>query len=321
MKAAIVREFGHPPVYGDFADPDVRAGETAVIVRAAAANALAVMRAAGTHYSAGTELPFVPGVDGAGRLADGRRVYFGFVRPPFGSMAEKASVPNAFCIPLPEGMDEATAAAAGNSGLSCWIPLTRRARIAPGESVLVNGASGSAGRMAVQVAKHLGAQKVIATGRNPGRLKLAAELGADVTLSLDQPPAALREALRREAHDAKVGVVLDYLWGPSAEVLLDALGGPNAPRGSDRVRYVQVGSSSAPTIQLDGAKLRSSGVELLGSGIGSSPHGDIVSSITEFFQAYVTAPFRVDFEAQPLSAVEATWARVRGPKRIVFTVP
>jgi NADPH:quinone reductase-like Zn-dependent oxidoreductase len=321
MKAAIVREFGHPPCYGDFADPSPQPGDTVVSVTATAVSTLVRGRASGTHYSADARLPFVPGVDGVGRTPDGRRVYFAFPRPPFGSMAERAAIPSARLIPLPDGLDDATVAAAANPGMSCWVPLTLLAPIRPGESVLVNGATGISGRMAVQVAKHLGARKVVATGRDEAKLRTLPELGADVVLSLGQPAETLRDVVRKEARDSQIGVVLDYLWGPTAETILAALGGPDAPRGASRIRYVQVGDLAGTTISLAASKLRSSGVEILGSGLGAVANQDLFTGIRQFLQALFTARFRVAIDAHPLSDVERAWTVATKEKRLVFTVP
>lgn len=321
MKAAIVREFGRPPEYGDFEEPTPRPGETVVSVSAAAVSTLVRSRVAGVHYSADRALPQVPGIDGVGRTPDGRRVYFLFPRRPFGSIAERTTVANDRLIPLPDELDDVTAAAAGNPGMSCWIPLTLLAPIPSGESVLINGATGIAGRMAIQVAKHLGARKVIATGRDESKLRTLVALGADVVLPLSQPPETLRDAVRKEVHDAEVGVVLDYLWGPYAEAILGAIGGPDGPRGASRIRYVQVGSLAGPTITLDAAKLRSSGVEILGSGIGSTSEKAIAAGLSRFLSALASARFRIETEVRPLSDVERAWSDSSGERRLVFTVP
>jgi NADPH:quinone reductase-like Zn-dependent oxidoreductase len=321
MKAAVVRALGQTPTYGDFEDPQPRPGEVTVSVTAAAVSPIVIARASGIHYSAETKLPFVPGVDGTGRTPEDQPVFFAFPRPPFGSMAERAPVRSNFVVPLPEGIDPVAAAAAANPGMSCWLPLTTRARIRPGESVLVNGGTGSAGRMAIQVAKHLGARKVIVTGRDETMFPALSELGADVVLSLRQPAPELRDAIRRETADSEVGVVLDYLWGPSAEAIIDALGGPNAPRGASRVTFVQIGTLSGPTISLPGAKLRSSGVEILGAGLGSSTSEELVTGIGEFLKAFVAGRFKVEFAAYPLTEVERAWSGASGGKRLVFTVP
>jgi NADPH:quinone reductase-like Zn-dependent oxidoreductase len=321
VKAAVVREFGRPPQYGDFPEPTPTPGETPVSVAAAAVSTLVRSRASGAHYSGSADLPFVAGIDGVGRTPDGRRVYFLFPRPPFGSMAERTVVSTERLIPVPDVLDDTTAAAAGNPGIASWIPLTVLARVLPGESVLINGATGAAGRLAIQVAKYLGARKVIATGRDEAKLRTLEELGADVVLSLGQPAEALRDALRREAADAQVGVVLDYLWGPPAETIFAALGGPNAPRGASRIRYVQVGALAGPTISLDSAKLRSSGIEILGSGLGSLTDQQIVVALGPFLATFAQARFRIAIDRQPISNVDAAWDGSPTEKRLVFSIP
>jgi len=321
VKAAVVREFGHPPSYGEFDDPLVRPGETVVSASASAVTPLAIGRASGTHYSSDTKPPFVPGVDGVGTTPDGRRVYFSFIRPPYGSLAERVPVRAGFMAPVPDGLNDASAAAAAISGMSCWVPLTRRARVVSGESVLVNGATGAAGRMAVQVAKHLGAQRVIATGRNEAKLRALTELGADVVVPLGDLGDPFRETIRREAAESKVGVVLDYLWGRSAEVLVDILGGPDGPRGTSLVRFVHIGSMMGPTASIPGAKLRSSGLEILGTGLGSTPNPEIVVAIGEFLGACAASHFRVDADVHPLSEVGTLWTPAVDDKRVVFSIP
>jgi NADPH:quinone reductase-like Zn-dependent oxidoreductase len=321
VKAAIVRELGRPPSYGDFEDPTVRPGETMVSVTAAAVSPLVRSRASGEHYTAGASLPFVPGIDGVGRTADGRRVFFAFPRPPFGSLAALVPVASHHLVDLPDDLDDVTAAAAANPGMSCWVPLTQLAPVRSGESVLVNGATGTAGRMAVQVAKFLGASKVIATGRDETKLRELSGLGADILLPLRPPMEAFRDAVRTVAREARVGVVLDYLWGPSAEAILAGLQGPDAPRGASRVRFVQVGNMAGPTISLASTTLRSSGVEILGSGLGSSTLESLFVGMSQFLQTFPKARFQVVTEAHPLSEVERAWESVAPEKRLVFTVP
>ncbi len=320
MKAAVVHAFGQPPRYDDFPPPPDREAAIRLRVSAAAASPLARSRVAGAHYSSSAAPPFVAGVDGVGLGADGRRRYFFLPAPPYGAMAEEVVVAEAQTVLVPEGLESTVAAAAANSGMSCWVPLTRLAPLRAGESVLVNGATGAAGRMAVQVARHLGAAHVVATGRNPAKLEALEPLGADVRLPLGEADARLRDEVRRWARELRVGVVLDYLWGPSASALLAALGGPNAPRGPDRIRFVQIGAVSGDSIPLPSAPLRSSGVEILGSGIGSSSPDTTVAAIGEFLAALGREHFAVDFERFPLREVERSWGTERDRRR-VYSIP
>src|ERR1700733_3199212 len=156
MKAAIVTVSGRPPVYADFAEPTAGDGEVLVDVAAAPLSHVTRYRASGTHYSSAGSLPFVGGLDGVG-LAGEKGVYFVCPAAPCGSMAERTVVQALHLVPLPDGLDDATAAAIAIPAMSSWAALTVRSKIAPGQVVLVNGATGISGRLAVQIAKHLGA--------------------------------------------------------------------------------------------------------------------------------------------------------------------
>jgi len=305
MKAAIVVEVDKAPIYGDFKETFPQRGEVQVTVAAAALSNVVKSRASGKHYSSSAQLPFVVGVDGVGRLDDGRRVYFALPRTPYGSMSEMTVVLLSQCVPLPDELDDVAAAAIGNPGMSAWAAMRERAKLASGETVLVNGATGTAGRLAVQIAKYMGAKKVIATGRNTEALKSLANLGADITIPLVEDGDALEEAFQEQFSDG-VDVVVDYLWGQSAERLIIA--GAKAGKDAVPIRFVQIGSVSAPEIALPSAALRSSAIELMGSGIGSIPVDRLMKSIADLMQATVLGHFEIATRTIPLSSVEETWS-------------
>jgi NADPH:quinone reductase-like Zn-dependent oxidoreductase len=317
MKAAIVRETGQTPIYGNFAEPVPSSGENRVRVTAAALSQVVKSRASGTHYSASSQFPFVVGIDGVGRLDDGSRVYFVLPKAPHGSMAEQTVVPSGQCLPLPDGLDDVTAAAIANPGMSSWAAYTERARLKVGETVLVNGATGTAGRLAVQIAKHLGARKIIATGRNADALHAVAALGAEVTIPLAESEAALQESFKEQFAEG-VDVVIDYLWGKSAECLLMA----GAKAGADAVpiRFIQIGAISGPNITLPSAVLRSSAIELMGSGIGSISLDRLVKVIGELLQAVMPGGFKIAAKPVPLSKIEQAWPKDDSTRRTVFIV-
>jgi NADPH:quinone reductase-like Zn-dependent oxidoreductase len=297
MQAAMVEEFASPPRYRETAAPVAGDGEVLLQVRAAALSNLVRGQASGSHYSSG-------------------KCYFIGPRAPFGSMAEYTVVSRARTIPLPPNLDDAVAAALGNPGLATWGAMLGRAKLQPGEAVLINGATGTAGKQAIQVAKYLGASKIIATGRNPQALEHLAGLGADETIPLDQPEENLLRSFR--AALAQVQVVLDYLWGPSAELMLKASAGHGAPEGEPRIRFVQIGSISGDTITLPGGVLRSGGIELLGSGLGSLSSQQILQSLRTMFAATAKVQFEIDIDRVPLAKVEEAWARKGDERRIVF---
>jgi NADPH:quinone reductase-like Zn-dependent oxidoreductase len=237
MKAAVVRSFDKPPRFEEFAPPTAAAGEVLVTMRAAALSQLVRAVASGRHYSGDGQLPMIPGIDGVGVGPDGRRVYVAFPSGVHGTMAEQTAVPAAYTTPVPDGVGDAAAAAIANPGMSSWAALVERAHLLPGETVLVNGATGTSGRLAVQVAKHLGAKRVVATGRNRAVLDQLPTIGADAVVGLDQPPEDLTAAFHQHVADG-VDVVLDYLWGPPAEQLIAAFAGHGAAAGAVRADRV-----------------------------------------------------------------------------------
>ncbi|HEY4303486.1 MAG TPA: zinc-binding alcohol dehydrogenase family protein [Gemmatimonadaceae bacterium] len=319
MYAASVQDYAAAPRYSEVQPPEPQGDEVVVTMLAAAVSQLVRAQASGKHYSSPKTLPFVPGVDGIGRLADGTRVYCSFPRIPHGTMAEQTVVPRSQCVAMPDDLDAVTAAAIANPGMSSWVALKQRARFVAGESVLINGATGASGRLAIQIAKHLGARRVIATGRTAKSVGPLTALGADVTIALDQSAAHLSEIFHRELRDPGVDVVLDYLWGHSAELIIAASGGHGGQTAEPRVRFVQIGNLSGPTISLHGGVLRSSGLELIGSGLGSVSHPGLVSAVGEMLHAVRPAGLQVDAEPAPLSDVESAWEEERST-RLVLTM-
>lgn len=317
MKAAIIKSFPNPPVYANYPEPIAQPDEVIVTVRAAALSQLVRMQAAGKHYTSGTP-PFVPGVDGVGLLPDGRRVYFAFPPAPVGAMAERVAVKSAYTVPLPDSVDDITAAAIANPGMSSWAALTERAAFKRGEAVLINGANGASGRLAIQVAKYLGASRIVVTGRNPASAAELLALGADVFVALTQSTESLVSSFREEIASG-IDVVLDYLWGPAAEAFLSATTGHGAGEAARRIRFVNIGSLGGPSINLPAAALRSSGVEMVGSGLGSVSNLGLIRSIAALMQAIEPAGLKIDAEAVPLQDVESAWTK-EGSGRIVFTL-
>jgi NADPH:quinone reductase-like Zn-dependent oxidoreductase len=318
VKAAVV--IGKAvPRWTDFPDPVPAADETLVSVQAAALSPLARARASGQHYSSTQADAFVAGVDGVGRLDDGRRVYFAFVRAPFGAMAQLAPARRDLIAPIPDDVDNVTAAAIANPAMSSYAALLDRAKIQSGESVLINGATGAAGRLAIQVAKYLGAKTVIATGRNARQLEMARALGADATIALTLPDERLVDAFYAALIDCDVTIVLDYLWGRPAELLLAAIARNQAGPAAPRIRFVQIGAVAGSVISLDGSVLRSSGVELLGSGLHSVAHAQLVRRIGEALAAVSSGKFVVEVTTRPMDSVEAAWNEDPGSRRLVFT--
>jgi NADPH:quinone reductase-like Zn-dependent oxidoreductase len=316
MKAAIVTQAGQAaPAYADFPTPSATEGQHLVRVTAASISHVTKSRASGAHYSAAGALPFVAGIDGVGMRDDGQRVYFLMPPQPYGAMAEWCVVDAAQCIAVPDGLDDGAAAAMAIPGMSSWAALVERASLRAGETVLINGATGTSGRLAVQIAKHLGAGKVIATGREAASLAALHALGADVTVSLTQEADALQAAFKH-AFEQGVDVVLDYLWGESAQALIvtAARFGP----GGVPIRFVQIGAASGANITLPSAALRSSALQLMGSGIGSVPMPRLFAAIAGVLAAAPAARFEIETRTMPLAQVAQAWGADDARSRVVL---
>jgi len=300
MKAVVVSAFGAPPSFQDFRAPEAGDGETVVTVHATALSPIVKGLASGRHYASGTSAGFVPGVDGIG--TDGtRRVYFLFPKAPFGSMAERSLVARDMIAPVPETLGSDVAAAIASAGLASWIAFSRRAKLQRGETVLVVGATGAAGGMALQTARHFGARKIIAVGRSQARLE---RLDADVKIALDDHAD---RALRAQ-FDQGVDVVLDFVWGePAARVLRAATQDRGSRAGEPRLRYVQLGTLAGDAISIRGDMLRSTGLELMGSGIGSVAVKELLAGAGELLAAAPVAGFTAPFTRVPLRAVADAW--------------
>ncbi len=315
MKAAMIVEPGSSPVYGDFDDPVSAPGKSVIRVTATSISHLTRSRASGSHYSSAGTLPLIPGIDGTGVTENGHRVYFAAPERPYGAMAERCLVDNDHWFVLPEGIDEVTAAALAIPGMSSWAALVERAKLRAGETVLINGATGTSGRLAVQIAKHLGAGKVIATGRRAQSLDDLRAVGADATVQWAQDRDALEAAVRHEFEQG-IDIILDYLWGTSAETLIVAAA-KAGPEGVP-IRYVQIGAISGPDITLPAAALRASGLQLMGSGIGGIPLPGLMKAIRGVLEAAPSGGFKIATRTLPLSQVTQAWAIQYSGSRIVL---
>jgi len=315
MKAAVVNVLGQVPRYQAFPEPAAGEGEAVVHVRAAGLHPIVKALASGAHYIGGGEVPMVPGVDGVGTLDDGSRVFFTFVRKPWGSMCERTVCPRSKCLPIPDALDDRLAAALPNPGMSAWLSLKERARLAVGETVLVLGATGVAGQLALQAARQLGAGRIIGAGRNVGAISAH---DVDSIVSLNQPDDAIREAFTQEASRG-IDVVIDYLWGRPTELFLEALAKGLRTSATRSTRLVEVGESAGKTINLPGATLRSVDLRLMGSGFGSVPLDQVFGAIPNLLLMAAAGALKIDIEAVPLCDVEAAWSRVEKGRRIVFT--
>lgn len=301
MKAAIITPPGAVPELGEFAEPHAAEGEVVVSVTAAPISPIVRLRAA---QAQGGDASIVAGIDGVGTTPDGRRVYFLFPKAPFGALAERTLVPAALTVPVPGRVDDPTAAALATSGLASWVALTRRAPMVAGQTVLVAGANGAAGRIALEIARHLGAGRTIAVTRSAAKLE---RLSADTGIALDGPDA---DRDLKTVFDAGVDIVLDFVWGETAGRLISAATtGRGSPNGEHRMRYLVLGTSGGATVPLSGYGLQSSGLELLGSGIGSVQVRDYLAAAGDLLGAAATGALSPRYEVARLSDIVSIWGQ------------
>jgi len=318
VHAAVVRTFDKAPRYEEFPEPvPSHTDEELIEVLAAGLHPRVRSQANGSHYTSTEELPLVPGIDGVGRRADGSLVYFLLPDTSYGSMAERTVIDVRRSIPLPVDADPILLAAAMNPGMSSWIALKKRIDFAPEQSVLILGATGSAGQLAIQIAKHLGASTVIAAGRGAEKLAALGALGADETIDLAAAPEVVASELSAKA--GNVDVVLDYLWGaPAAATIMPLLTGRD-----DRSRllsWIQIGAVAGPDIALPSAALRQANIHFLGSGQGSVTARGILEELPSLVEQIDKGIFSIDAVSYPLADVGELWnsTLARSTERIVL---
>ena len=308
MNAAVVSSYDVPPRYRTFEEPVAGEGEVLVNVSAAGLHPIVKALANGTHYGSTGVLPFVPGVDGVGRLADGRRVFFGVARSPFGTFAERTVAAAAMYLELPEGLEDAVAAGLANPGMSSWAALKARAKFVAGESVLILGATGVAGQLGGADCEAAGGEEGDCGGTESGGAGEVEGAGGgcgDLAGAGDGVRWWRRFAGRlRVMGGCGAGLSLGCAGG---ELCWRRLRRRGCRMSSPRIRFVQIGNSAGPTITLAGATLRSSGVELLGSGFGSASLTEIFAAVGEFFKEAAARPFDVEIKTVALKDVEAVW--------------
>lgn len=323
MKAAVVFQKGQVPQYADFPDPEMNQENQSMIwVKAASIKHLDRARAGGTHYSTENQKhePAIIGSDGVGVLEDGTKVYF-FSKK--GTVAEKAIADRKMIVPVPHELDLATAAALPNAVMGSAMGLKCKAKLQPGETVLINGATGVTGKVAVQIAKLYGAKRIIVTGRNEASLQSLYEIGADEIVSLQKKDEEFRQTIKDIHQKTPIDVVLDYLWGHSIEMILSSLKGDG--NFSHRTRLVSVGGMSGDTIQLSSQIVRGTDLHISGSGLGSWTPEEfkmlLTEIIPEMFQAAVQNKVKIETETIALKEIETIWkSEIQNGKRQVVLI-
>jgi len=321
MKAAVLHQFGETPRFEDFPDPVPAEGQILIYVKAVALENIDKMMAAGTHFASQqflSKLPAIVGFDGIGMLEDGRLVGFGGLQAPYGAMAEKTVIPEAYQVPIPEGVDAVTASALPASALTSLFPLKWGAKLQAGETVLINGATGVSGKLAVQIARLLGAGRVVGTGRNPESLERIQQLGADAVIDLKQPDEQILDDFRKQSGEG-YDVVLDFLWGHPTELLIQTLV-PQELKISKPVRLIQIGEKAGSQISLPADALRTSGLQIFGGSAGITPEsmGEATSLTWDLIRA---GKLQMDIEQVALKEIEQVWKRADFQGRRIVIIP
>ena len=323
MKAAILEMYGQAPVHQDFADPIPQNNEQVLLnVKAASVKNIDKLRAGGKHYASHKELPAIVGLDGVGILENGQRVYAQGIT---GMIAEKALIARNRFTPLPDGIDDIIAAALPNAAMGAAMAIRLRGNMQKGNTIVINGATGVTGRLAVQVAKHYGAAKIIATGRNAALLEKLKGLGADEVISLTQKDDDFVNQIKQINKETPVNVVIDYLWGHPAELIIQSLLGNGLGMPERPVRFVSVGDMAGETISLPSGILRSSFLEILGSGLGSFSQSDWKTFNTqllpELFQLAADGKLILETQTEKLADIETVWNQdIDDGKRLVISM-
>jgi NADPH:quinone reductase len=332
MRAAVISEVGRAPSVGELPDPDPRAlvapewpvaspsrraaeetqpadGLTLVEVRSAALNPLDLHVAAGRFFQGRPQLPYAPGVEGAGVViesdsaAAGTRVRFEVGHPGYGtngSLVERAVAPDSTLVELPADIDEDTAAAAGVAGITAMRALDLL-EIQSGERVLVLGATGAIGQLALQLARIAGAGHVVAAGRSPQGLERADELGADACVQLDGREGDELAAAFREAAGGRVDAVVDPLWGGPAMAALAA--------GAFGVRLVNFGQAAASETAMSSVPLRNNRATVLGISTAMDPPKVRRDRCAQVLDLVAAGRLTVAHEVLPLDRVAEAWRR------------
>ena len=305
MLAAVVTSFGSAPRAAEFPTP-VPEGERQMLVDVLAVGLHPRVRsqAAGSHYTSTDQLPLVPGVDGVGRGPDGALRYFVLADTALGSMSEQTVIDVRRSVVLPEDVDPVVVAAAMNPAMSSWIALRRRTSFSAGQKVLVLGATGNAGRMAVQIATFFGAGAVTGVARDAAALAALTGLGATGTVLLDGSPQV---AERLAAAGSDVDVVLDYLWGQPAADALAAIVPARADDGQ-QLTWIQIGSVAGPTAAVPSAALRATRLQIVGSGQGSVSPADILAELPGLAELLSNDTLHVKVRTVGLADVESAWS-------------
>jgi NADPH2:quinone reductase len=302
MKAAVLEEIGGTPVHRDFDEPQRGAGQSLIEVMAAPLNPVDIWIAGGKHHAGPPPVPSVIGREAVGRVIESDTIETGTrVYAPVGSggMAERVAAPDDELVELPDGVEDALAASFGVAGLAAWLALAWRGNLQEGETVLVLGATGAVGMIAVQGAKLLGAGRVVAAGRSEEGLERARQLGADATVRIGAE-GDLAEAFA-EACAGKLDLTIDPVWGAPAAAAIQAT--------SFMGRLVQIGQSASPESTIASGAVRGKLLSILGHTNFAAPAEVRRDAYLTMVRHAAAGELTVDYELLPLERIAEAWKR------------
>jgi NADPH2:quinone reductase len=308
VRVAILPAYQASPELGERPEPQVADGKAVVELRAAALNPADLAIASGSFPAGSPPLPYVPGIEGVGlvlqsdRFSPGTRVWAsgrGLGVGYDGTFSERFVALDDVLIEVPAAADDLLAASLGQVGLAAWMPLSWLAPVRPGESVLVLGATGNVGSVAVQVAKLLGAGRVVGVGRDEARLELLPELGADGVVALGGDD--FRDRLAAAVDDGSPTLVVDTLWGPPLEAAA-AVAAPGA-------RIVHLGQSAGANATIASGLVRGKQLQIFGYSNFAVPSAALAQGYRDLIEHAVAGRIRLRAEAVPLERVGEAWAR------------
>jgi NADPH:quinone reductase len=311
VRAAVIRRSGATPALDQFADPQPGQGLAVGTMVAAALNPLDIAIVNDQIPFRRLQPPYIAGYEAVVQLGDGTRCYLGGPPAPYGTLAELVPVPNSVGFPVPAGLDPGLAAALGVAGLAGWVALDYRGHLQPGETVLVLGAGGSAGQLAVQSARILGAGRVVGAARGQA-LGQAADRGADAVVDLTDDQAI--DAGLGAAAPGGYDVIVDFLWGGPAPYAMN-----HANVGA---RYIQVGSSAGPTSTINAPAFRNKLLTLVGQGMAAASAEVRRSAYAHLMRHAIEGRLTLDLEQTRLDDISQTWEHLKvGPPRKLVVTP
>ncbi|MGC1184311.1 MAG: zinc-binding dehydrogenase [Candidatus Dormiibacterota bacterium] len=307
MGAAVVETLGSAPTFQEIPRPTPKADQVLIQIGAAGLNPIDLRIASGTFYGGAPDVPYVPGSEGVGIVVDGstelkgERVRFETARGTSGALAEWTVAAPQSCLPLPAELDTATAAGVGVAGIAAWICLVDKVQLKAGESVLILGATGAVGQVAVQIAKLLGAGRIVAAGRDPGALAKTLDLGADAVVTIaDQSPDTIRQELM-DAAGGPLNVIFDPVWGRPLE---DAIGAT-----AQSARVIHLGESAGSDATLSSATVRGRQLTIIGHASPQTPWETRARAFNEVADHAAAGRIRLSLEEMPLSEISSAWQR------------